>query len=128
MAKINSTIFKQETIKSWFSGVGASVNNEVIQPFQNANSVISKYNLAIQHNSLTQQGWQRLLAQSDDSLKAYLTSIKGSTASMAGYNVALQGSITGFTKVSNAIKQYNALGAVSLKEQQAFATAVGAFS
>lgn len=119
-------IFKQEAIKSWFSGVGTSVNNEVIQPFQNANSVISKYNLAIQHNSLTQQGWQRLLAQCDDSLKAYLTSIKGSTASMAGYNVSLQGSITGFTKVSNAIKQYNALGAVSLKEQQAFATAVGA--
>lgn len=109
MAKIDSMIFKQETIKSWFSGVGTSVNNEVIQPFQNANSVIQKYNLAIQHNSLTQQGWQRLLAQSDNSLKAYLTSIKGSTASMAGYNVSLQGSITGFTKVSNAIKQYNAL-------------------
>ena len=61
-------IFKQETIKSWFSGVGTSVNNEVIQPFQNANSVINKYNLAIQQNSLTQQGWQRLLAQSDDRL------------------------------------------------------------
>ena len=45
---------------------------------------------------------------------------------MAGYNVSLQGSITGFTKVSSAIKQYNALGAVSLKEQQAFATAVSA--
>ena len=119
-------IFKQETIKSWFSGVGTSVNNEVIQPFQNANSVINKYNLAIQQNSLTQQGWQRLLAQSDDSLKTYLTSIKGSTASMAGYNISLQGSITGFTKVSNAIKQYNTLGTVSLKEQQAFATAVRA--
>ena len=66
------------------------------------------------------------MAQSDDSLKEYLTSIKGSTASMAGYNVSLQGSITGFAKVSSAIKQYNALGAVSLKEQQAFATAVGA--
>ena len=45
---------------------------------------------------------------------------------MPGYNVSLQGSITGFTKVSSAIKQYNALGAVSLKEQQAFATAVSA--
>lgn len=64
------------------------------------------------------------MAQSDDSLKAYLTSIKGSTASMTGYNVSLQGSITGFAKVSSAIKQYNALGTVSLKEQQAFATAV----
>lgn len=117
-------IFKQETIKSWFSGVGTSVNNEIVQPFQNANSVISKYNLAIQHNSLTQQGWEKLLAQSDDSLKAYLTSIKGSTASIAGYNISLQGSITGFTKVSNAIKEYNALGAVGLKEQQTFATAV----
>lgn len=45
---------------------------------------------------------------------------------MAGYNVSLQGSITGFAKVSSAIKQYNALGDVSLKEQQAFATAVSA--
>ena len=119
-------IFKQETIKSWFTGVGSSINNEVVQPFKNANSIISKYNLAIQHNSLTQQGWQRLLAQSDDSLKAYLTSIKGTTASMAGYNVSLQGNITGFTKITKAMQQYNALGATSQKEQQAFATAVGA--
>lgn len=71
MAIINSTIFKQETIQSWFSGVGSSINNEVIQPFQNAEQVIWKYNQAIQHNSLTQQGWERLLAQSDDSLKSY---------------------------------------------------------
>ena len=119
-------IFKQETIKSWFTGVGSSINNEVVQPFENANSIISKYNLAIQHNSLTQQGWQKLLAQSDDSLKAYLTSIKGTTASMAGYNVSLQGNITGFTKITKAMQQYNALGATSQKEQQAFATAVGA--
>ena len=126
MANLNSTIFKQETIKSWFAGTSSAINNEVVQPFKNARSVINKYNLAIQHNSLTQQGWKRLLSQSDDSLKAYLTSIKGSNASMAGYNVSLQGSIAGFTKVSNAIKQYNALGTVSQKEQQVFATAVGA--
>ncbi len=118
-------IFKQETIKSWFTGVGSSINNEMVQPFQNANSIISKYNLAIQHNSLTQQEWQRLLAQSDDSLKAYLTSIKGATASMSGYNVSLQGNITGFTKITKAMQQYNALGTTSQKEQQAFASAVG---
>ena len=124
MAKINSTIFKQETIQSWFSGIGTSINNEVIQPFQNAGKVIEKYNLAIQHNSLTQKGWERLLAQSDDSLKAYLTSINGSTASMTGYNVALQGNITGFKKVSSAITQYNALSASGAVEQSTFATAV----
>ena len=118
-------IFKQETIKSWFTGVGSSINNEVVQPFKNANSIISKYNSAIQHNSLTQQGWQRILAQSDDSLRAYLASIKGTTASMSGYNVSLQGNITGFTKITKAMQQYNALGATSQKEQQAFATAVG---
>ena len=123
--RLNSMIFKQETIESWFSGVSTSVNNEVIQPFQNASSVIDKYNQAIQNNSLTQQGWERLLAQSDDSLKAYLTSVKGSTASMTAYNVSLQGSITGFSKVSSAVQQYNALGAISKKEQQEFATAVG---
>ena len=118
-------IFKQETIKSWFTGVGNSINNEVVQPFQNANNIISKYNSAIQHNSLTQQGWQRLLAQSDDGLKAYLTSIKGTTASMSGYNVSLQGNIAGFTKITKAMQQYNALRATSQKEQQAFAAAVG---
>ena len=117
-------IFKQETIQSWFSGVGSSINNEVIQPFQNAEQVIWKYNQAIQHNSLTQQGWERLLAQSDDSLKAYLTSIKGTTATITGYNVSLQGNITGFKKVSSAITQYNALSASGTKEQNIFANAV----
>lgn len=117
-------IFKQETIQSWFSGVGSSINNEVIQPFQNAEQVIWKYNQAIQHNSLTQQGWERLLAQSDDSLKAYLTSIKGIASTMTGYNVSLQGNITGFKKVSSAITQYNALSASGAKEQNIFANAV----
>ena len=117
-------IFKQETIQSWFSGVGSSINNEVIQPFQNAEQVIWKYNQAIQHNSLTQQGWERLLAQSDDSLKAYLTSIKGTTATMTGYNVSLQGNIIGFKKVSSAITQYNALSSSGTKEQNMFANAV----
>ena len=117
-------IFKQETIQSWFSGVGSSINNEVIQPFQNAEQVIWKYNQAIQHNSLTQQGWERLLVQSDDSLKAYLTSIKGTTATMTGYNVSLQGNIIGFKKVSSAITQYNALSSSGTKEQNMFANAV----
>ena len=44
---------------------------------------------------------------------------------MSAYNVSLQGNITGFTKVSNAMRQYNALGVVSQEEQQAFATAIG---
>lgn len=117
-------IFKQETVKSWFSGVSASVNNEILQPFNNAEQVIWKYNQAIQYNSLTQQGWTRLLEQSDDGLKAYLTSIKGTTASMAGYNVSLQGNITGFKKVSSAITQYNTLSVSGTKEQNTFATAV----
>ena len=118
-------IFKQETIQSWLSGIGRSVNNEVIQPFQNVEQVIWKYNQAVQHNSLTQQGWERLLAQSDDGLKSYLTSIKGTTASMTGYNVSLQGNITGFKKVSSAIQQYNTLVSNGAKEQTTFATAVG---
>lgn len=67
-------IFKQETIKAWFTGINSSINNEVIKPFQNAEQVIWKYNQSIEHNSLTQNGWNRILAQSDDSLKIYLTS------------------------------------------------------
>ena len=44
---------------------------------------------------------------------------------MSGYNVSLQGNITGFTKITKAMQQYNALDATRQKEQQAFATAVG---
>lgn len=117
-------IFKQETVKSWFTGIKTSINNEVIQPFQNAEQVIWKYNQAIQHNSLTQRGWERLLAQSDDGLKAYLTNIKGTTASMTGYTVSLQGNITGFKKVSSAIAQYNALATSGTQKQNEFSTAV----
>ena len=117
-------IFKQETVKSWFTGIKTSINNEVIQHFQNAEQVIWKYNQAIQHNSLTQKGWERLLAQSDDGLKAYLTNIKGTTASMTGYTVSLQGNITGFKKVSSAIAQYNALATSGTQKQNEFSTAV----
>ena len=56
IGKNNSMMFKQETIKSWFTGINTSRNNEIIQPFQNAEQVIWKYNQAIQHNSLTQKG------------------------------------------------------------------------
>lgn len=111
-------------MKSWFAGTASSVNSEIITPFSNAEQIIYKYNQAIEHNSLTQQGWQRLTAQCDDGLASYLTNIKGSIASMSAYSVSLQGNITGYTKITQAMKQYNALGAVSQKEQQNFATAV----
>lgn len=111
-------------MKSWFAGTASSVNSEIITPFSNAEQIIYKYNQAIEHNSLTQQGWQRLIAQCDDGLVSYLTNIKGSTASMSAYSVSLQGNITGYTKITQAMKQYNALGVVSQKEQQNFATAV----
>ena len=111
-------------MKSWFSGTASAVNTEIIAPFSNAEQIIYKYNQAVEHNSLTQQGWQRLIAQCDDGLASYLTNIKGTTASMSAYSVSLQGSITGYTKITAAMKQYNALGAVSQKEQQNFATAV----
>ena len=111
-------------MKSWFAGTASSVNSEIITPFSNAEQIIYKYNQAIEHNSLTQQGWQRLIVQCDDGLASYLTNIKGSTASMSAYSVSLQGNITGYTKITQAMKQYNALGAVSQKEQQNYATAV----
>ena len=117
-------IFKQETVKSWFSGMKSSVNTEIIQPFQNAEQVIWKYNQAIKHNSLTQKGWERLLAQSDDSMRAYLTNIKGTTASMTGYTTSLQGNITGFKKVSSAINQYNVLASAGIQKQNEFSSAV----
>lgn len=111
-------------MKSWFAGTASSVNSEIITPFSNAEQIIYKYNQAIEHNSLTQQGWQRLIAQCDDGLASYLTNIKGSTASMSAYSVSLQGNITGYTKITQAMKQYNVLSSVSQKEQQNFATAI----
>lgn len=119
-------IFKQETIKSWFTGINSSINSEAIKPFQNAEQVIWKYNQAIEHNSLTQNGWNRILAQSDDSLKMYLTSIKGTTASMTGYTTSLQGNIVGFRKVSSAITQYNSIASTGTANQTTFANAVSA--
>ena len=117
-------IFKQETVKSWFTGINSSINNEVIKPFQNAEQVIWKYNQAIEHNSLTQNGWNRLLTQSDDGLKLYLTSIKGTTASMTGYTTSLQNNITGLKKVSSAIAQYNSIASTGTINQTAFANIV----
>ena len=45
-------------MKSWFAGTASSVNSEIITPFSNAEQIIYKYNQAIEHNLLTQQGWQ----------------------------------------------------------------------
>ena len=64
------------------------------------------------------------MAQSDDGLKAYLTSVKGATASMTGYEASLQGNFTGFMKVSSAIKQYNTLATVGIQRQNEFSDAV----
>ena len=119
-------IFKPETIKTWFADINTSINNSIMQPSQNAEQVIWKYNQAIQHNSLTQQGWARLLAQSDNSLKAYLISIKGATASIDEYIVSLLKNVTGFNKVLFAIKQYNSLSTIGTKEQSTFTAAVSA--
>lgn len=119
-------ISKQETVKSSFSSVNTSISNGGVQPSQNAENVMFKYNQAIQHNSLTQQGWQRLLAQSDDNLKAYLISIKGTAATISGYKDSLQANISGFEKVTSAIAQYNALSASGAEDQNAFAAAVSA--
>lgn len=119
-------IFKQETIKSWFTGIKSSINNEVIKPFQNAEQVIRKYNKAIEHNSLTQNSWNRIMAQSDDSLKMYLTSFKGTTTSITGYTTPLQGNITSFKKVSSAIMQYNSIASTGVTNQTTFANAVSA--
>ena len=91
-------IFKQETIQSWFSGVGNSVNNEVIQPFQNASTVIDIYNESIKNNALSQENWKDILNLCYDSLASYLEKIKGQQAFLSSYNVSLQGSITGFSK------------------------------
>lgn len=119
----NSTIFKQDTLKSWISETGSSVNSKIIAPFSNAEQIINKYNQAVEHNSLAQEGWERLIKQCDDGLSSYLTKIKGHTASMSAYTVSLQGNIAGYKKVTEAMKQYNAI-AGNAKDQKEFAKAV----
>ncbi len=116
------TIFKTDNLKSFFG----SANKNITQPFANAEQVIWKYNQAIAHNSLTQQGWERILAQSDDGLKSYLTSIKGTTATTTAYTATLNSNFTGFKNVSAGITQYNALASKGATEQQAFSNAVAA--
>lgn len=100
--------------------------SKTVQPFANAEQVIWKYNQAIQHNSLTQQGWMRLLAQSDDGLRAYLTSIKGTTATYSAYNETLNNNFRGLKNVSSAISKYNSLAADGADKQLALANAVAA--
>ncbi|MBT9778839.1 hypothetical protein GPL15_20375 [Clostridium sp. MCC353] len=118
-------IFKQETVNSWFNGINSSINDRVIRPFANAEQIIWKYNQAIEHNSLSQQGWERILAQSDSGLRTYLANIKGTNASMAAYTMSLQGNVTGFRKVSTAIQQFNTMSSSGIKEQSSFASAIG---
>lgn len=111
-------------MKSWFAGTASSVNSEIITPFKDAKDIIDIYNDCIQTNTLTSENWNSILSMCDDSLSSYLNQIKGLEASMTGYSVSLQGNITGYAKITQAMKRYNALGAVSQKEQQNFATAV----
>lgn len=111
-------------MKSWFAGTASSVNSEIITPFKDAKDIIDIYNDCIQANTLTSENWNSILSMCDDSLSSYLNQIKGLEASMTGYSVSLQGNITGYAKITQAMKRYNALGAVSQKEQQNFATAV----
>ncbi len=66
------------------------------------------------------------MADSDDSLKSYLTAIKGTAASQEAYELTLQGNITGWKKISSAIAQYNALSSSGAEEQKKLAAAVSA--
>ena len=117
-------IFQQKTIKPWFIGINSSIKNDVVQPLQNAEQVLWKYNQAIQHNTLTQDGWDRLLSQSDESLKKYLTNLKGANASASDYAISLQENVAGFKQTSAAISQYNTLSAFGAEEQSAFTDSI----
>lgn len=111
-------------MKSWFAGTASSINSEIITPFKDAKDIIDIYNDCIQTNTLTSENWNNILSMCDDSLSSHLNQIKGLETSLTGYSVSLQGNITGYTKITQAMKQYNALGAISQKEQQNFVTAV----
>lgn len=60
--------------------------------------------------------------QSNDSLKRYLTSVKGSQAYMSSYSVSLQKSVTGYRQVSKAIKLYKNVS--DPEEQRALASTI----
>lgn len=106
-----------------FSGATAPRPDSLAAPFANAENVIREYNQLIANGSLNQQNWKNIIDQCDDSLKNYLTSIKGANASMAGYTVSLQGHLTGFQNVSKALRDYNSLSRDN-EGQTAFAAAI----
>ena len=75
---------------------------------------------------MTQQGWERILAQSDDGLRAYLTNIKGATATTTAYTATLNSNFSGIKNISAGIAQYNALSSKGIAEQKAYSEAVAA--
>lgn len=122
-------ILSRESIKGWLTGlpkVGSSIEKNVVKPFSNAEEVIRKFNLGMQHKTLTTDGFERLKKQSDDSLAVYLQHQKDNNelASKIGYETSLKGSITGFTKVNEAIKEYNILSRQSADVQKEFTKGV----
>lgn len=113
-----------DTIESVFDVSKTNIDSQIIQPFSDAKTIIELYNESIKDNTLTQEHWKDILSLCDDSTASYLTNIKGTTASFNGYTVSLNGSISGFKKVSHAIKRYNSLNSASTEEQQAFIKAI----
>ena len=89
---LGKTVEEMKQAKSEGQAFGGLFTKQVVQPFANAESVINKYNLGLQHGSITQKGFQSLLDQSDDSLGNYLKNLNGSKASMEGYNKSLKAS------------------------------------
>ena len=89
---LGKTVEEIKQAKAEGQAFGGLFTKQVVQPFANADNIINKYNLSLQHNSKTQKGFQSLLDQSDDSLGNYLKNLNGSKASMEGYNKSLKAS------------------------------------
>ena len=102
------------------SAITASVTS-----LDDAKTIIDLYNEHLKAGTLTQENWNSLLDRSTLEVAEYLTKNKGLEASMVGLKLSLEGPITGFKKVSSAIKEYNSYGEKSASDQRLFAKEVG---
>lgn len=95
------------------------------QSLNDAQVVLDLYNEHLKNGTLTQENWNSILEQSTFDVADYLVKNKGLEASMVGFKLSLEGSITGLKKVCLALKEYNSYGEKSSIDQKLFAKEIG---
>nr|WP_142412646.1 hypothetical protein [Clostridium sp. Marseille-P7770] len=95
------------------------------QSLNDAQVVLDLYNEHLKNGTLTQENWNSILEQSTFDVADYLVKNKGLEASMVGFKLSLEGSVTGLKKVCLALNEYNSYGEKSSSDQKLFAKEIG---